>query len=221
MRYGILVFATLIIMTSGVADAQRYGRGSYNDGGGYRASTVGESRANGMSNIIQSRAWANKTNSEAAINLTEVRSKQLDNRKKTADTYFSMRNMNREQRFGTTEDKAAHRAKNQELYARYARAGNPKRPNAQQLDPITGEIKWPFSLMPEKFEPYREELQKLFTQRSKQGGVVNYDEFQQAKKTTDQMMTALKDGIKDIEPSDYLSAKQFINQLAYEVKHSS
>jgi hypothetical protein len=218
-----LIFAASIVglFICSTAEAQpyygRWGRGY----GGYHASTIGESHANGVSNIIRSRARANLLNSEAAINYTEVRSRQLDNRLKTASTYFDMRRVNKEARFGTPEEKAAKRAYNQEKYFRYSQAGSPDRPTAQQLDPITGKINWPFSLMPEQYAQYREALQDIFAQRAKHGGYLTYDEYTKIQQATDGMLAALKQDIKKIPASDYISGKKFVEALVYEARHGN
>ena len=72
--------------------------------GGYRAATVAESHAYGLSSLIRARAHANLTNSKTALTYTAVRSRQLDNQLKTADTYFQMRAVYRDNQFGTPEE---------------------------------------------------------------------------------------------------------------------
>ncbi len=205
------------------AFAQRYVRGGYWDNRrrGYHASTIGESHANGVSNLIRSRATANLTNSQAALNYTEVRSRQLDNRLKTASTYFEMRRINNEARFGTPEEKAAKRAYNQERFFRYAQAGSPNRPPADSLDPITGKIKWPFTFMPDKYADYREELEKVFAQRAKHGGYLSFDEYTAIKQNTDGMLTLLRGDIRNIPSQEYVRAKNFVEALIYEADHSN
>lgn len=216
-----VVFASafIILIAAGPAFSQYWRR--YDGYDGYHAATVGESRANGLSNIITSRSQANLTNSEAALNYEEVRSKELDNRVKTANTYFDMRRMNTEERFGTPEEKAAHKAANQEKYYEWARSGRPDRPSSQQLDPITGKINWPFTLMPEKYTPYRSELDDLFAKRAQQGGYLTYAEYTQVEKTTDAMYASLKDDIKELDSTDYINAKNFIQALLHEAKQGN
>jgi hypothetical protein len=198
-----------------------WGRGGRWGDGGYGAATVGESRANGLSNIITARSQANLTNSEAAQNYEAVRSAQLDNRVKTASTYFDMRRMNTTERFGTPEEKAAHKAANQEKYYEWARSGRPDRPSSQQLDPITGKINWPFSLMPDKYAPYRDELNELFAKRAQHGGYLTYTEYTQLEKTTDAMYASLKEEIKELNSMDYINAKNFIQALMHEARQSN
>jgi hypothetical protein len=207
----------LTIFTAATASAQI--RVRYDDGP--RAATVGESHAYGLSSVIDSRSRANLTNSEAALNLTEVRSRQLDNQLKTANTYFEMRATNRAYRFGTPEDKAAHRAANQERYFRYSQQGRPKRPNSQQLDPVTGEIRWPFSLMKDQYAAQRDAMQKMFAQRAKKGGYITYDEYNSIKATSDQLLASLKADIKNLSGNEYSEGKNFVNALVYEARHGN
>ncbi len=216
-----LVFASafIVLIAAGPAFSQYWRR--YDGYEGYHASTVGESHANGLSNIITARSQANLTDSEAALNYQEVRSKELDNRVKTANTYFDMRRMNTEARFGTPEEKAAHKAANQERYYEWARSGRPDRPNSQQLDPITGKINWPFTLMPDKYAELRGDLDGLFAKRAQQGGYLTYTEYTQVEKATDAMFASLKADIKELDSTDYINAKNFIQALIYEARQGN
>lgn len=189
--------------------------------GGYRAATVAESHAYGLSSLIRSRAHANLTNSKTALTFTEVRSRQLDNQLKTADTYFQMRAVYRHNQFGTPEEKAARRAENQERYFRYSQLQRPKRTNSQQVDSVTGKIKWPLTLMNDQYTAHRDAMQELFAQRAKKGGYITYDEYTTIEQTSDEMLAALKGNIKNISGNDYSEGKNFINVLVYEAKHGN
>src|SRR3954466_11855567 len=52
------------------------------------ASTAAEGYANGMSNVIQSQGQRNLSNSQAAINLTQARSAQIDNQVKSVNAFW-------------------------------------------------------------------------------------------------------------------------------------
>ena len=203
-------FALVLILNS---SALAYAQLDVRLNSGNRAATAGESWARGMADVNRSRGQQNLANSEAAINYTEVRSRELDNRLKTADTYFAMKNVNRSERFGTTEDRQAKREYNQQRFYRHGQEGKPKGLTSDQLDPITGKINWPFSLMPAKFELYRETLDRLFERRAQNGGHVNYAEFTQIESTTDDLLAALKNDIKKMSTKDYMNSKRFINEL--------
>ncbi len=127
---------------------------------------------------------------QAAISRTEARSRELDNRMKATETYFQRRNYNREQRFGTPEEKYEKKRANQERFASYARRANPDTLTDKQLDPLTGEIKWLPALMPPVFEQYRDQLNDLFAQRAIHSGQISDELYQQIKDTTDDLLKA-------------------------------
>ena len=61
-----------------------------------KASTVGESHARGMSDIVRSAGEANLNNSAAAQNWAQARSMEMENRLQYTSSYFENRRMNRE-----------------------------------------------------------------------------------------------------------------------------
>ncbi|NIL97022.1 MAG: hypothetical protein GTO62_07765 [Planctomycetales bacterium] len=188
------------------------------DWGDNKAATVGESRARGISDIVRARGQAELDSAQAQVTREEARSRELDNRLKSTKTYFEMRDYNREQRFGTPEEKYAKKRANEEKYAKYARRGNPNELTAQQLDPLTGKISWPFALMPPQYKEYREQLDDLFEQRARHGGQISYRTYEQIHTTTDDFLTALREDIRDMNPSDYVAAKRFVNALAHQAE---
>src|SRR6478736_7465353 len=52
------------------------------------ASTAAEGAANGMSNVIAAQGQRNLSDSQAAINLTQARSSQIDNQVKSVNAYW-------------------------------------------------------------------------------------------------------------------------------------
>src|SRR3954452_2470358 len=52
------------------------------------ASTAAEGYANGMSNVIASQGQKNLSDSQAAINLTQARSSQIDNQVKSVNAFW-------------------------------------------------------------------------------------------------------------------------------------
>jgi hypothetical protein len=182
---------------------------------------VGESHARGLSDVVRSRGQHEMDSAQARVTRAEARSRELDNRLKSSQTYFEMRNYNREQRFGTPDEKYAKKRANEEKYAKYARHANPDELTDSQLDPLTGKIKWPFSLMSPKYENYRNQLDDLFEQRARHGGQISYRTYEQIKFTTKDFLKALREDIREMDPQDYLAAKRFVNALAHEGEASS
>jgi hypothetical protein len=178
-----------------------------------KASTVGESWARGMSDVIRSQGEANLRNSQAAINAEEARSRYMDNRLKYTQTYFENRRMNREYR-------AAERGPRitQQQAERIARERAPKRASANDLDPITGGLSWPRALTEEQYEPYRTKLEELFEQRARQGGAIGMDTYREIESAGDELLAALLGNIRTYSPGDYMDAKKFVERLQNEAR---
>jgi hypothetical protein len=88
----------------------------------------------GMADMISASGSRNLSNSEAAINMTDARSKQLDNHLKTTDTYFQNRLNNKKYREELNGPrKVTHNA--------FRKLPPPLSPS--EVDPVTGQINWP------------------------------------------------------------------------------
>jgi hypothetical protein len=177
------------------------------------ASTVGQSYAMGMADLVQAAGQAHLSNSQAAINLEQANSMNLDNQIKGTQTYFEMRKMNTSYRKAeqspglTTEDSW-----------RVAQMNMPKRLNSTQLDPVTGKIYWPMMFQDPRYENYRKQLDQLFVQRETSHGGIGYDTFMQIQQVTDSLLADLQKNISQYDPQQYISMKKFVESLAYEAK---
>ena len=188
----------------------------YYGGGSYHAATAEESMANGMANVIQSAGQANLLNSAAARNYQEARSRDLDNRMKATNTYFEMRKMNREYVAAERGPKPTS-----EQMFRYARDRAPDRLNANQLDPLTGQIYWPVVLEQDIYKTQREKIDELFGLRAKYHGQIGAEQYLELQRTTKAMEAELKKHVKEYPPGDYTKAKSLIESLSYEASLTS
>jgi hypothetical protein len=189
-------------------------------GGGYggypyvnnQATTVGQSYAQGMSDVIRSKGAANLMNSQAAINATQAQSNEIKNREQWTTTYFQMRKENKTAR-------AEERGPNPtaEDLVRYAQMGKPKSMGPNQLDAVSGKIYWPPLLLTDQFASSRQELDDIFAKRARYGDI-SMDDIMNIRNATNKMLDQLKEGISALPPSQYMSAKQFLVSLAYEVQ---
>jgi hypothetical protein len=180
---------------------------------GNSASTVGQSYAMGMADLVRAAGDRNLNNSQAAINYEQADSLDLDNQIKGEKTYFEMRKMNTsyrkaEQSPGLTSEDSW----------RYAQMLAPKRLTSTQLDPVTGQIYWPIFFQDARYSKYCNDLNKLFVQRESLHGGIGYDAYMQVQKTTDALLSELKKNISLYQPNDYISMKNFVESLAYESK---
>jgi hypothetical protein len=157
--YAVLV----LLMSTLIAKAQVI----YNS-----ASTAAEGYANGVSNVIAAQGQRNLSNSQAAINLTEARSSQIDNQVKSVNAFWEKKEIysqhQQEQLAQMTEKRNRYLAKNalQNL-------------TPEQFDRTTGEINWPKVLEQSQYDQYRNSLTQLFQKRAYNGALTG-DEFMQA-----------------------------------------
>lgn len=177
-----------------------------------QAATAGESYARGLSDVISAQGSANLSNSQAAINLTEARSKQIENAQQWTNTYFQMRADNRAYR----AQEAGPRVTSEQLF-RFAKEDAPSRMSPSELDPVSGKLSWPVALKSDDFNKYRSQIEELYMKRAT-GGVLNIDERRQLSKSCVDLNDTLKAQIKDLPPPDYIAAKKFIESLAYEAR---
>ena len=196
----------ILVALGSLATAQYYGGAYVNN----KASTVGESYARGHADVIRSQGMANLKNSEAAINWTEAQRREMENRDQWTDTYFQMRQKNRDYR-------AAERGPrpSRESFVRMAAAGRPQKLSPSELDSVTGEVNWPRALTQSKFDDSRKELENLFAKRAAYGQS-NWNDYTRIGEIIKKMEDDLKAIIRDMPSSDYITAKRFLESLAYE-----
>ena len=201
-----------IVATATFVQAQRYGPGGgYGPyGGGYHSSTAAEGAARGMADVIRSQGQYNLKTSEAAVNLGEARRRQIENDGLWTSTYFQMREINRQHR----DAEIKRRRGNPEDWIRYAQAGKPKPLSNSELNAVTGEIHWPMLLTVKNLDAQRTELQKMFTARAYHG-VLGAEDFLKTSGLIDQMIAMLKDEISKVPAQQYITAKKFLESLAY------
>lgn len=177
-----------------------------------RAATVGQSYAQGMGDVMRSKGIYNLTTSEAAINMTEARKRDIENRQQWTDAYFDIRAANRKHR----EAERGPRPSMEKL-VRYAQAGTPKRLSPGELDSVSGRIFWPRLLMTDAFADSREQLEPMFQEWARQGAA-NSEELARIQQATGQMTAELKAQIQTASSTDYLAARRFLESLAYEAQ---
>ncbi|MEQ8848917.1 hypothetical protein [Botrimarina sp.] len=154
--------ATALLLGRGV-DAQVI----YNN-----SSTAAEGYYRGLGGAIQARGQKNLSNSQAAMNLTDARSGQIDNQVKSVNAYWEKKGIysqHQQQEFYEME-----RKRQSEL------ARNGLQPlDEQQFNTTTGQIAWPGTLKTSEYSKYRETLDDFFAKRA-QSGVLTGDDYMAA-----------------------------------------
>ncbi len=183
----------------------------------HHSSTYAEGVQRGAADVVRSAGMANLMNSEAAKNYEDARSKYLDNRLKGTKTYFEMRRYNKEYR----EAQKGPRPTSEQLF-RLAKEATPKSLAPTELDPVTGEIKWPTILQGDEFADYRKNLEELYAARASSGGKLTPDQFSEIQKNISDMQVELGRKVKaqEIEPQTFSQANAFVKRLGYESRRS-
>jgi len=180
-----------------------------------QASTVGESYARGMSDVIRSKGQYNLTTSQAAINATQAQSNAMKNYEQWTNTYFQTRAANKAYR----QAEAGPRPTSED-FVRWAKEGAPQPLSPSEYDPVTGKINWPVMLKADEFSKYRTELDELFAKRASNDSLTLQD-FIEVDKITNALLEDLKSQIKNVPPDLYIASKEFVKSLAYEVRRPS
>lgn len=160
------------------------------------ASTAGEGYANGVSNVIASQGQKNLNDSQAAINLTEARSNQIDNQVKSVNAFWEKKEIyaqhQQQELQQITEKRNRYLAKNalQDL-------------TPEQFDRTTGQINWPKVLEQSQYDQYRKLLTDMFAKRAYQG-MLTGDEYMQATAASKEWRAMLAKQ-KDVYPAPILS----------------
>ncbi len=137
-----------------------------------QAATAGESYARGISGIISAQGQANLSNSQAAINLTDARSNQIDNQVKSVNAYWEKKGIYQ-------EHVAAEMAVVEQKRERYVARRGSLDFSPEEFDRTTGKVNWPSILQQSSFDPYRTTLDTIFHDRSYNGALTG-DQYVEA-----------------------------------------
>lgn len=170
-----------------------------------------------LSEVIRAAGQRALFDSQAAGNVEVARREYLDNRVQATNAFFAMREYNRRQRYGTSEEKAARHEENQERYTRLGQLGNPKQLASDQLDPATGKLTWPRALMSEPFAECRRQLDVFFAKRAKSGGYVRQQDATEAYATLERMFDSFANA-SGISSRDANEAISFLTAVAVAVE---
>lgn len=132
------------------------------------STTAGEGYSRGLGNVIQSQGQRNLSNSQAAINLTDARSAQIDNQVKSVNAYWEKKgvyNQHLQQQFYQIEQKRSMELQKHGL----------KPLTADQFDRTTGAITWPGPLKGSEYDQYRQIIDTTFKKRATSGMLTGED----------------------------------------------
>jgi hypothetical protein len=128
------------------------------------SSTAAEGFQRGLSDVISARGQANLSNSQAAINLTDARSRQIDNQVKSVNAFWEKRDI-------YTQRQQQEFAISDERRATYLAKHGLGTLTPEEFDRTTGTITWPKVLEQDQYAQYRNTLDELMKKRAYQGAL--------------------------------------------------
>ena len=137
-----------------------------------QAATAGESYARGVSGIIQSQGQRNLDNSQAAINMEDARSANIDNNLKSVNAYWQEKEIYNEH---LQQQNAVIEQRRAEYLAKHGLQSL----SSEEFDRTTGQINWPKILEQSQYDQYRKTIDSLFQERSYNGALTG-DQYVQA-----------------------------------------
>ena len=137
-----------------------------------QAATAGESYDRGVGGIIQAQGQRNLSNSQAAINLTDARSNQIDNQVKSVNAYWEKKDI-------YNQHLQEYNQQVEEKRTEYIARRGSLTLSPQEFDRSTGQILWPKVLEQTAYDSYRTKLDALFKNRAYQGALTG-DEYMEA-----------------------------------------
>ena len=164
---------------------------------------------NGMASVISAQGERNLSNSAAAVNWTQAQKNEIENRQLWTNTYFDMRRVNQQQAAA-----ARGPSPTMEQIARMAKSAAPKPLAANQMDGVSGQLRWPSALQQPCFESGRNELDQLLALNARYGGL-GYSDQTKVRETVHDMYQELNSQIDQIPPQDYIACKSFLRSVNY------
>jgi hypothetical protein len=153
--------------------------------------------------------------SMASKNYQEAYQSWMENQKLREATYFDMRRMHASYR---AEAHVSAPTPEQLLAISHSRL--PQRMTDEQLDRMSGQIRWPDVLDRDEFASSRAAVEHLFAERAARPysagrGTRNFREIH---RVTDEMHDALRTLLGTITADEFIAGNKFLNSIAYEAR---
>jgi hypothetical protein len=160
------------------------------------SSTAAEGYQRGLGGVISAQGQRNLSNSQAAINMTDARSAQIDNQVKSVNAFWEKKDIyteRQQQEFAQIDQKRA---------AYLAKHGLGSL-TPDEFDRTTGRITWPKVLEQKQYDQYRNTLDELMKKRAYMGALSG-DEYMAATAASKEWRAMLAKQ-KDVYPEQILS----------------
>ena len=212
----VLLFSGVNLSLCDHAEARYYRRGGYGGYGG--AQTPQSAEANAMANVIRSQGMYNVATSQAMVNIEKARGSYLANQEKAMQFYYARKRAVEAEHANEREQEKAKIQRYQEYMAQ--EVANAPRLNSNQLNPNSGQITWPRAASGQArvLRPSPNTAEAYFAARAKQTTTVT--DSKKMHDTVAAMRDELRGRIHDMNPSDYMESRKFLDTLSLEVERT-
>jgi len=145
------------------------------------------------------------------ITLEVAKTLALENRVHATELFFENRRINRAAR--AVENGARPTI---EQVVRWAQMGRPRKLTRVELDPVTGEINWPYVLTDPIYAQQREPLDLRFRSRADSGSGFQFEEVVEIESQIGELIDVLKTNMRRYPAGSYGSARTFLDSLLQE-----
>jgi hypothetical protein len=163
-----------------------------------------------MAGVIRAQGQANVLNSQALINYQQARSRYIDNQVKWQQAYHVMR---RSAESFWEQDRQT-RAAVRDRWLASRGSGAPVHLTAAELNPQSGQLKWPEALQLPAFAHSRGRIEDLMEARARSTASINT--AQELHRNLKELSHELRSEIHHIPPHEYMQARKFLDSLMFE-----
>jgi hypothetical protein len=183
----------------------------FTGGGSYGGGTADGNYLFGLSQVIRAEGDYNLSTSAGLINYEEARSKYIDNVSKWSQAYFQGREANQAWQL----QKEQRNRRTPEARAQAAASDLPRTLSTRELNPISGKIAWPETLMDEQYANVRNDIEQLFDARARTRPTAAISV--KIRDDARLMTQMLRENIEHMPAKDFIAARKFIDALDYAV----
>ena len=215
-KRGICLFLSAFLVASAAGTALGKGAnvnvlGSILDGKAEMAKAAA-AMVNAQAALVRAISEAQLNQAKAIQTMEQTRTIALDNNLKATVTFYEKRKLY--EAYHSLQ--AVRERPTQEDLIRFSKEAAPERPAPSELS--RGVIHWPETLQRDEFLVHRIQLDSLFAKRSQDNSGVGSSTYRKVQTVSNQMREELKDVVQQVSPAEYLSARKFIESLAYEAQ---
>lgn len=167
---------------------------------------------NGRANLLRAQGDRAKKMAEARIRSKEAERLEMENKVIRVQRHLEREQMGRQ----TRDARHAERRTSVQRYLATKRQSQQEASTQRILHPSTGKIEWPETLMDDQYTPTREELERLFDERTQSTNTAELS--RQIEVTANAMTNHLKSNIRQLPTNDYMNARRFMTILEREAR---